>query len=52
MLAGAGAHLDLASEAFEAMLEGWATQQRAEILKQDTIGPQLELVRRFASRLH
>jgi len=30
------------------MLEGWATQQRARFLKDNTIGPRLELVRRFA----
>jgi hypothetical protein len=48
MLAGAGAHLDRASAVFEAMLEGQAAQERAGILKQNTIGPQLELVRRFA----
>ena len=41
-------HLDPASAVFEAMLEGWATQQRARFLKDNTIGPRLELVRRFA----
>jgi integrase/recombinase XerD len=42
-------HLDPASAVFEAMLEGWATQQRARFLKDNTIGPRLELVRRFAA---
>ena len=42
-------HLDPASAVFEAMLEGWATQQRARFLKANTIGPRLELVRRFAA---
>jgi hypothetical protein len=41
-------HLDPASAVFDAMLEGWATQQRARFLKDNTIGPRLELVRRFA----
>ena len=31
------------------MLEGWARQQRARFLKQNTIGPRLDLVRRFAA---
>lgn len=31
------------------MLEGWATQQRARFLKDNTIGPRLELMRRFAA---
>ena len=45
-LAGGVVHLDPASAVFEAMLEGWATQQRARFLKGNTIGPRLELVRR------
>ena len=49
MLADGVAHLDPASAVFEAMLEGWATQQRARFLKGNTIGPRLELVRRFAA---
>ena len=49
MLAGGVAHLDPASAVFEAMLEGWATQQRARFLKDNTIGPRVELVRRFAA---
>ncbi len=42
-------HLDPASAVFEAMLEGWATQQRARFLKANTIEPRLELVSRFAT---
>jgi integrase/recombinase XerD len=42
-------HLDPASAVFKAMPEGWATQQRARFLKDNTIGPRLELVRRFAA---
>ncbi len=42
-------HLDPTSAVFEAMLEGWATQQRARFLKANTIGPRLELVRRLAA---
>jgi uncharacterized protein YfaQ (DUF2300 family) len=42
-------HLDPESAVFEAMLEGWKTQQRARFLKTDgTIKPRLDLVRRFA----
>ena len=48
-LAGGVVHLDPASAVFEAMLEGWATQQRARFLKDNTIGPRVELVRRFAA---
>src|ERR1039458_3298384 len=48
-LADGVVHLDPASAVFEAMLEGWATQQRARFLKVNTIGPRLELVRRFAA---
>ena len=43
-------HLDPASAVFEAMLEGWARQQRTRFLKPDsTIKPRLSLVRRFAA---
>jgi site-specific recombinase XerD len=49
MLARGVVHLDPASAVFEAMLEGWATQQRARFLKGNTIGPRLVLVRRFAA---
>jgi integrase/recombinase XerD len=48
-LGGGVTHLDPASAVFEAMLEGWARQQRARFLKQNTIGPRLDLVRRFAA---
>lgn len=41
-------HLDPESAMFEAMLEGWRTQQRARFPRVDgTIRPQLGLVRRF-----
>jgi hypothetical protein len=43
-------HLDPKPAVFEAMLDGWADQQRARFLKMDTIRPQLSLVRRFAVR--
>ena len=43
------AHLDPESAVFEAMLAGWARQQRTRFLKErDTIGPRLALVRRLA----
>jgi integrase/recombinase XerD len=48
-LADGVVHLDPASAVFEAMLEGWATRQRARFLKDNMIGPRLELVRRFAA---
>ncbi len=38
MLADGVRHLDPASAVFEAMLEGWATQQRARFLKVSTTG--------------
>ncbi len=49
MLADGVLHLDPASAVFEAMLAGWATQQRARFLKVNTIEPRLELVWRFAA---
>jgi hypothetical protein len=49
MLADGVRHLDPASAVFEATLEGWATQQRARFLKDNTIGPRVKLVRRFAA---
>src|ERR1700756_1088268 len=49
VLAEGVVHLDPASAVFEAMLEGWARQQRTRFLKDNTIGPRLELVRRFAA---
>jgi integrase/recombinase XerD len=48
-LANGVVHLDPASALFEAMLVGWSTQQRSRFLKDNTIGPRLELVRRFAA---
>ncbi|MGH3607846.1 MAG: site-specific integrase, partial [Pseudonocardiaceae bacterium] len=49
VLAEGVVHLDPESASFEAMLEGWRTQQRARFLKADgTIRPRLDLVRRFA----
>lgn len=49
MLVDGVVHLDPASAVFEAMLEGWKTQQRARFLKVNgTIQPRLDLVRRFA----
>lgn len=48
VLADGVAHLDPPAAVFEAMLEGWQTQQRARFLKADgTIKPRLDLVRRF-----
>jgi integrase/recombinase XerD len=48
-LADGVVHLDPEPAVFEAMLTGWATQQRARFLKADgTITPRLDLVRRFA----
>jgi len=42
-------HLDPAAAVFEAMLEGWARQQRVRFLKADTIKRRTDLVRRLAS---
>ncbi len=48
-LVGGVVHLDPAPAVFEAMLQGWATQQRARFLKEGgTIQPRLDLVRRLA----
>jgi integrase len=50
VLANGVVHLDPATAVFEAMLEGWARQQRTRFLKQDsTIKPRLSLVRRLAT---
>ena len=50
VLAEGVVHLDPASAVFEAMLEGWARQQRTRFLKWDsTIKPRLSLVRRLAA---
>ena len=52
VLAEGVVHLDPASAVFEAMLEGWARQQRTRFLKWDsTIKPRLSLVRRLADVL-
>lgn len=49
MLADGVIHLDPAPALFEAMLTGWATQQRARFLKsRSTIEPRMDLVRRFS----
>jgi hypothetical protein len=49
MLADGVVHLDPETAVFEAMLEGWARQQRARFLDWDgTIKPRLALIRRFA----
>ncbi|MEV5506557.1 tyrosine-type recombinase/integrase [Streptomyces orinoci] len=49
VLADGVVHLDPEPAVFEAMLEGWARQQRTRFLKWDaTIKPRLSLVRRFA----
>ena len=50
VLADGVVHLDPAPAVFEAMLEGWARQQRTRFLKwEGTIKPRLSLVRRFAA---
>ncbi|MFI2214919.1 tyrosine-type recombinase/integrase [Streptomyces sp. NPDC020141] len=41
-------HLDPAPAVFDAMLEGWARQQTAQLLRAETIRPRLRLVRRLA----
>ncbi|HET6298084.1 MAG TPA: tyrosine-type recombinase/integrase [Kribbella sp.] len=49
VLADGVVHLDPATAVFEAMLEGWARQQRTRFLNvEGTIKPRLALVRRFA----
>jgi site-specific recombinase XerD len=40
--------LDPATAVFEAMLEGWARQQRVRFLKADTVKSRVDLVRRLA----
>ena len=42
-------HLDPESAVFEAMLEGWALQQRTRFLKAETISSRLRLARRVTS---
>src|SRR5947208_12748681 len=41
--------LRLEEAVFEAMLEGWARQQRSRLLREATIGSGVRLVRRVAS---
>ncbi|MDG4759406.1 tyrosine-type recombinase/integrase [Micromonospora sp. WMMD710] len=48
MLADGVAHLDPARAVFEAMIEGWARQQRVRFLKSDTIESRVDVVRRLA----
>ena len=43
------AHLDPQRAVFDAMLDGWAVQQRARNLKTRTIAPRLALVQRLAN---
>lgn len=43
------AQLDPESAVFGAMLVGWQRQQRSRYLREDTIGPRVALVRRFAA---
>jgi len=40
--------LDPSAAVFEAMLEGWAAQQRTRFLKAETVRSRVDLVRRFA----
>jgi hypothetical protein len=41
-------HLDPLAAVFEAMLDGWARQQRSRLLDDGTVGKRMRLVRRFA----
>jgi site-specific recombinase XerD len=47
VLAGNVVHLDPAPAVFEAMLRGWATQQRSRFLAEDTVTARLRMVRRL-----
>jgi site-specific recombinase XerD len=49
VLAPGVAHLDPESAIFEAMLEGWARQQRVRFLTPETIKSRINLVRRLAA---
>ncbi|WP_411110021.1 hypothetical protein [Streptomyces sp. c-19] len=49
MLASGVIHIDPAPAVFEAMLDGWAMQQRTRFLKAQTIQSRVDLVRRFAA---
>jgi hypothetical protein len=42
-------HLDPASAVFDAMLEGWALQQRTRFLKTETICSRIRLARKVAA---
>jgi integrase/recombinase XerC len=48
VLAANVVHLDPAPAIFEAMLSGWATQQRSRFLSEETVTPRLRMVRRLA----
>lgn len=48
VLAPGVTHLDPEMAVFEAMLEGWALQQRTRFLKHSTIASRLRLARRVA----
>jgi hypothetical protein len=47
VLAEGVVHLDEAAAVFQAMLDGWARQQRSRLLADETVRGRLELVRRF-----
>jgi integrase/recombinase XerC len=47
VLAEGVVHLDEAAAVFQAMLDGWARQQRSRLLADETVRARLELVRRF-----
>jgi len=49
VLADGVAFLDPQTAVFEAMLEGWDRQQRSRFLRESTVKPRLDLVRRFAT---
>ncbi len=49
VLASGVVHLDEPSAVFEAMLSGWARQQRSRLLAEDTIATRTALVRRFTA---
>ncbi|MFF0595676.1 tyrosine-type recombinase/integrase [Streptomyces antibioticus] len=49
VLASGVIHIDPAPAVFEAMLDGWAMQQRTRFLKAQTIQSRVDLVRRFAA---
>jgi integrase/recombinase XerC len=47
VLAAGVVHLDPQTAVFEAMVEGWARQQRSRLLAEGTVGKRVRLVRRF-----